>query len=208
MNNSNHYKEAWKSLKSTLFYLILSTLTILNIIFFYILTFIPFPFFGWITLFILSSIWVYLFAYWIIYAIFKTFNINKKINKLYVALPYPIIMILWFGYSFIPLEWQPSFREFERLCGELKDREIIYNKETYDRMQGKKYGIDVKLIEENISLRIKKAEYQYYEYGTNILYKGYKTYGWLDIGLFAKFDRTLGCDGIAEYKQKIKERGY
>ncbi|RDU59098.1 hypothetical protein [Helicobacter sp. MIT 14-3879] len=208
MNNTDNYKETWKHLKSALFYTILSTLTFLNIVFFYVLTFIPFPFFGWITLFILSCIWIYLFINFMIYIIFQAFNINKKINKLYIALPYPIIMLTWFGFSFVPLEWQPSFREFERLCGELKDKEIIYNKEVYERMRDKKYGIDVKLIEENISLRISKAEYQYYEYGTNILYKGYKTYGWLDIGLFAKLDRTLACDGIDEYKQKIRERGY
>ena len=36
-------------------------------------------------------------------------------------------MLSWFGFSFVPLEWQPSFREFERLCNESNSKEIVYN---------------------------------------------------------------------------------
>lgn len=108
-------------------YSILITLTALNIAFFYILTFIPFPFFGWITLFILSCIWVYIFLRFCVFSINEIFNKNIKIKKIYLALPYPLIMGSWFGFSFVSLEWQPSFREFERLCEENKSKEIVYN---------------------------------------------------------------------------------
>ena len=36
-------------------------------------------------------------------------------------------MLSWFAFSFVPLEWQPSFREFERLCKESDFKEIVYN---------------------------------------------------------------------------------
>ncbi len=88
-------------------------------------------------------------------------------------------MLLWFGYFFIPLEWQSSFKEFESLCENLKNREVIYNQEIYDRVKGKNNTIRVKFVENNIGLRIQKVEYQYYKIVTNILYKKYYTYGWL-----------------------------
>ncbi|HEB7570828.1 TPA: hypothetical protein RZK50_001920, partial [Campylobacter coli] len=88
-------------------------------------------------------------------------------------------MLLWFGYFFIPLEWQSSFKEFESLCENLKNREVIYNQEIYDRVKGKNNAIRVKFVENNIGLRIQKVEYQYYKIVTNILYKNYYTYGWL-----------------------------
>lgn len=114
-------------MKTSLKYSILVILTILNIQFFYVLTFIPFPFFGWITLFILSCIWVYLFLRFCVWSINKIFKKNLRVKKIYLALPYPLIMLSWFAFSFVPLEWQPSFREFERLCGESDSKEIIYN---------------------------------------------------------------------------------
>ncbi len=82
-------------------------------------------------------------------------------------------MLLWFGCSFVFLEWQSSFKEFESLCENLKNREVIYNQEIYDRVKGKNYVVRVKFVESNIGLRIQKVEYQYYETATNILYKGY-----------------------------------
>ncbi|ARE80305.1 hypothetical protein [Campylobacter helveticus] len=201
-------KQFFKNIKQTLFYLFLAILTFYNITYLTLLTFSPFPFFGWISLFILSTIWVYLFLKLVFYLIFKLFNIDKKIKKFYLFLPYPLFMIAWFSYSFVPLEWQSSFKEFENLCKNLKDKEVIYNQEVYDRVKGKNNVVKVKFVESNMGLRIQKVEYQYYEIATNVLYKSYYTYGWLDIGMFAKNGRTLGCDGIDEYKKKIKERDY
>lgn len=101
-----------------------------------------FPFFGWITSFILSCIWAYLILKFIIFELFK---INKKINKLYLFLPYPVLIGSWLAFSFVPVEWQPSFREFERLCGELKQNTIIYEQEIYDKIDKEKYGTEVVL---------------------------------------------------------------
>ena len=114
-------------MKTFLKMFILIILTMLNIHYHYILTFIPFPFFGWITLCILSCIWVYLFLRFCVWSFNRIFKKNLRVKKLYLALPYPLIMLSWFGFSFIPLEWQPSFREFERLCSESDSKEIIYN---------------------------------------------------------------------------------
>lgn len=154
-----------------MFYLFLVILTFYNITYLTLLTFFPFLFFGWTSLFILSTIWVYLFLKIVFYLVFKLFNIDKKIKKFYLFLPYPLFMLLWFGCSFVPLEWQSSFKEFESLCENLKNREVIYNQEIYDRVKGKNNVVRVKFVESNIGLRIQKVEYQYYETATNILYK-------------------------------------
>lgn len=200
-------KQLWKTMKNTFKYGLLVLLTWLNIILFYPLTFIPFPFFGWITGFILSCIWVYLFAYWITYAIFKVFNIKKKIKKLYLALPYPVIMGTWFGFSFVPLEWQPSFREFERLCKENGgDTTTIYNQEIYERIQTTGYGFDLKTELTQESWRIKVKEVYYYEYGTENLFEKHKTYLWIDIGMIPKSERIIGCASINKTKELIKQR--
>ena len=123
-------------MKTFLKMFILIILTMLNIHYHYILTFIPFPFFGWITLFILSCIWVYLFLRFCVWSFNRIFKKNLRVKKLYLALPYPLIMLSWFGFSFIPLEWQPSFREFERLCREEGgDTTTIYSQESYDRIR-------------------------------------------------------------------------
>ena len=176
----------------------------LNIHYHYILTFIPFPFFGWITLFILSCIWVYLFLRFCVWSFNRIFKKNLRVKKLYLALPYPLIMLSWFGFSFIPLEWQPSFREFERLCREEGgDTTTIYSQESYDRIRkgeskNNKYIWEDKMV----AWRIKEAVLKVYESNTNILTRTYKTFVWYDIGMFAKDERTMTCASMKKYKAK------
>ncbi|MCX2683909.1 hypothetical protein OQH60_08570 [Campylobacter sp. MIT 21-1685] len=196
-------------MKTSFKYSILIILTLLNIQFIYILTFLPFPFFGWITLFIFSCIWVYLFLRFCVWSINKIFKKNLRVKKIYLALPYPLIIGSWFAFSFVPLEWQPSFREFERLCREEGgDTTTIYNQEAYDRIRrGESKDIDI-WEDKMVSWRIKEAVLKVYERNTNILIESYKTFVWYDIGMFAKNERTVTCAYIDETKQKIKERGY
>ncbi|OCR07357.1 hypothetical protein, partial [Helicobacter pullorum] len=175
--------------------------------FLYILTFIPFPFFGWITLFILSCIWVYLFLRFCVWSINRIFKKNIRVKKIYLALPYPLIMLSWFGFSFVPLEWQPSFREFERLCREEGgDTTTIYNQEIYDRIRTTGYGVDLKTELTHKSWRIKKKEIYYYEYGTENLFEKYETYLWTDMGMIPKGERIIGCASIGKTKELIKQR--
>lgn len=191
-------------MKTFLKMFILIILTMLNIHYHYILTFIPFPFFGWITLFILSCIWVYLFLRFCVWSFNRIFKKNLRVKKLYLALPYPLIMLSWFGFSFIPLEWQPSFREFERLCREEGgDTTTIYSQESYDRIRkgeskNNKYIWEDKMV----AWRIKEAVLKVYESNTNILTRTYKTFVWYDIGMFAKDERTMTCASMKKYKAK------
>ncbi|RDU59688.1 hypothetical protein CQA53_11295 [Helicobacter didelphidarum] len=103
-------------MKTSIKYSLLFFLTLLNIQFFYILTFIPFPFFGWITLFILSCIWAYLFLRFCVYSFNKIFKKNLRVNKLYLALPYPVIMGTWFIFSLVPYEYRLDFLIADTLC--------------------------------------------------------------------------------------------
>ena len=191
-------------MKTFLKFFILIVLTILTIHYHYILTFIPFPFFGWITLFILSCIWVYLFLRFCVWSINRIFKKNLRVKKLYLALPYPLIMLSWFAFSFVPLEWQPSFREFERLCREEGgDTTTIYSQESYDRIRkgeskNNKYIWEDKMV----AWRIKEAVLKVYESNTNILTRTYKTFVWYDIGMFAKDERTMTCASMKKYKAK------
>ena len=191
-------------MKTFLKFFILIILTMLNIHYHYILTFIPFPFFGWITLFILSCIWVYLFLRFCVWSINRIFKKNIRVKKIYLALPYPLIMLSWFGFSFVPLEWQPSFREFERLCREEGgDTTTIYSQESYDRIRkgeskNNKYIWEDKMV----AWRIKEAVLKVYESNTNILTRTYKTFVWYDIGMFAKDERTMTCASMKKYKAK------
>ena len=191
-------------MKTFLKMFILIILTMLNIHYHYILTFIPFPFFGWITLFILSCIWVYLFLRFCVWSFNRIFKKNLRVKKLYLALPYPLIMLSWFGFSFVPLEWQPSFREFERLCREEGgDTTTIYSQESYDRIRkgeskNNKYIWEDKMV----AWRIKEAVLKVYESNTNILTRTYKTFVWYDIGMFAKDERTMTCASMKKYKAK------
>ncbi|QOQ95455.1 hypothetical protein [Helicobacter cinaedi] len=191
-------------MKTFLKFFILIVLTILTIHYHYILTFIPFPFFGWITLFILSCIWVYLFLRFCVWSINRIFRKNLRVKKIYLALPYPLIMLSWFGFSFVPLEWQPSFREFERLCREEGgDTTTIYSQESYDRIRkgeskNNKYIWEDKMV----AWRIKEAVLKVYESNTNILTRTYKTFVWYDIGMFAKDERTMTCASMKKYKAK------
>lgn len=194
-------------MKDSTKYLILFILTIINIQFFYILLLLPFPFFGLITGFILSCIWVYLFLRFCIWSINKIFKKNISIKKIYLALPYPLIMLSWFGFSFVPLEWQPSFREFERLCREEGgDTTIIHNQEVYDAIQAVGYGFDLKTELIQKSWRIIVKEIYYYEYGTENLFEQYKTFVWTDIGLIPKHKRTITCASIDKTKELIEKR--
>ncbi|EOH6974171.1 hypothetical protein ACMC4G_001832, partial [Campylobacter jejuni] len=79
-NSNDLKKQFFKNIKQALFYLFLVILTFYNITYLTLLTFFPFPFFGWISLFILSTIWVYLFLKLVFYLVFKIFNIDKKIK--------------------------------------------------------------------------------------------------------------------------------
>ena len=191
-------------MKTFLKMFILIILTMLNIHYHYILTFIPFPFFGWITFFILSCIWVYLFLRFCVWSFNRIFKKNLRVKKLYLALPYPLIMLSWFGFSFVPLEWQPSFREFERLCKEEGgDTTTIYNQESYDRIKKGKSKNNKYIWEDKmVSWRIKEAVLKVYETNTNILTRTYKTFVWYDIGMFAKDERTMTCASMKEYKAK------
>ena len=194
-------------MKTSLKYSLLIILTLFNIQFLYILTFIPFPFFGWITLFILSCIWVYLFLRFCVWSFNRIFKKNLRVKKLYLALPYPLIMLSWFAFSFVPLEWQPSFREFERLCREEGgDTTTIYNQEAYDRIR-KSTIKDMDIWEEKmVAWRIKEAVLKVYEHNTNILVRTYKTFVWYDIGLVPKNERTVTCAYIDKTKELIKQR--
>ena len=69
-------------MKTFLKMFILIILTMLNIHYHYILTFIPFPFFGWITLFILSCIWVYLFLRFCVWSFNRIFKKNREFERL------------------------------------------------------------------------------------------------------------------------------
>ncbi|AJD01810.1 putative membrane protein [Campylobacter lari] len=64
-----------------MFYLFLVIFTFYNITYLTLLAFFLFPFFGWTSLFILSTIWVYLFLKLVFYLVFKLSNIDKKIKK-------------------------------------------------------------------------------------------------------------------------------
>ncbi|WP_229239090.1 hypothetical protein [Campylobacter volucris] len=41
-------------------------------------------------------------------------------------------MLFWFGYSFAPLKWQSSFKEFESLYDKADSKEIIYDAKLYE----------------------------------------------------------------------------
>ena len=194
-------------MKTSIKYSILIILTFFNIQFLYILTFIPFPFFGWITLFILSCIWVYLFLRFCVWSINRIFKKNLRVKKIYLALPYPLIIFCCFGFSFVPLQWEPIFREFERLCGgEGGDTETIYNREIYDRIRTTGYVVNLKTELTHKSWRIKKKEIYYYEYGTENLFEKYETYLWTDMGMIPKGERIIGCASIGKTKELIKQR--
>lgn len=98
----------WKYIKNTLLYGLL--------IFFTFCCVAASAFLGWIPILVIAGFWVYIWAYWVTYAAFKVFNINKKINKLYLALPYPVIMGTWFGFSFVPYEYRLDFLIADTLC--------------------------------------------------------------------------------------------
>ena len=131
-------------MKTSLKYSLLIILTLFNIQFLYILTFIPFPFFGWITLFILSCIWVYLFLRFCVWSINRIFKKNIRV----------------FGFSFVPLEWQPSFREFERLCKTI-EQPMIYNAKTiinlWDTYKQTNKNIQFQITKNYINLRTKQT---------------------------------------------------
>lgn len=103
-------------MKTLIKFAILIALSFLNLKYYPILLIFPFPFFGLVSGFILVSIWIYLFLYFGVFLIFRFFKIDKPINKTYLALAFPLFLALWIGVSFIPLEYQPSFRKFEELC--------------------------------------------------------------------------------------------
>ena len=116
-------------------------------------------------------------------------------------------MLSWFGFSFVPLEWQPSFREFERLCREEGgNTRTIYNQESYDRiMRGESEDIDI-WEDKMVSWRIEEAVLKVYERNTNILARSYKTFVWYDIGMIPKNERIITCASIEKTKELIKQR--
>lgn len=192
-------------MKTFLKFFILIVLTILTIHYHYILTFIPFPFFGWITLFILSCIWVYLFLRFCVWSFNRIFKKNLRVKKLYLALPYPLIMLSWFAFSFVPLEWQPSFREFERLCSESDSKEIIYNvdleKKYYNSNEYPKEKVNIR----RINYRLIEREVFWYDRDSDELFVKFYNYKWLDIGMFHQnyggSGRVWYCSDIAKYKE-------
>ncbi|WP_394949921.1 hypothetical protein [uncultured Helicobacter sp.] len=147
---------------------------------------------------------MYLFLRFCVWSFNRIFRKNLRVKKLYLALPYPLIMLSWFAFSFVPLEWQPSFREFERLCREEGgDTTTIYSQESYDRIRkgeskNNKYIWEDKMV----AWRIKEAVLKVYESNTNILTRTYKTFVWYDIGMFAKDERTMTCASMKKYKAK------
>lgn len=187
-------------MKTSLKYSILVVLTILNIQFFYVLTFIPFPFFGWITLFILSCIWVYLFLRFCIWNINKIFKKNLRVKKIYLALPYPLIMLSWFAFSFVPLEWQPSFREFERLCGESDSKEIVYNIDLEKKYYSSNKYPKEKANYKRINYRLIEKEVLWYDRDSNELFAKFYNYYWTDIGMIPHYEREMACPDIQEYR--------
>lgn len=95
------------------------------------------------------------------------------------------------------------------LKGCARRREIIrllYNQEIYDRIQATGYGFDLKTELTQESWRIKVKEVYYYQYGTENLFEKHKTYLWIDIGMFPKNERTIGCVSIDKTKELIKQR--
>ncbi|EAJ1585498.1 hypothetical protein CYT13_09430, partial [Campylobacter coli] len=214
-NSNDLKKQFFKNIKQALFYLFLVILTFYNITYLTLLTFFPFPFFGWISLFILSTIWVYLFLKLVFYLVFKIFNIDKKIKKFYLFLPYPLFMLLWFGYSFVPLEWQSSFKEFESLCEKADSKAVIYDAKNiislWDNYKKINKDILFNITEQYVDFRIKKIIILwYYKDGKNTIqeYKIDNTYSWLDIGMFAKYKRKMICYDIQKYKELQEKRGY
>ena len=199
-------------MKTSIKYSILIILTFFNIQFLYILTFIPFPFFGWITLFILSCIWVYLSLRFCVWSINRIFKKNIRVKKLYLALPYPLIMLSWFGFSFVPLEWQPSFREFERLCKTI-EQPMIYNAKTiinlWDTYKQTNKNIQFQITKNYINLRTTQILIEWYyddNEGKKHTFKIDKDYSWYDIGMIPKNERTLTCASIDKTKELIKQR--
>ncbi|KPH49986.1 hypothetical protein HPU229336_05255 [Helicobacter pullorum] len=187
-------------MKTSIKYSILIILTFFNIQFLYILTFIPFPFFGWITLFILSCIWVYLFLRFCVWSINRIFKKNIRVKKLYLALPYPLIMLSWFGFSFVPLEWQPSFREFERLCRENDSKEVVYNldlkKKLYTSNKYPKEKVNIK----RINYRLIEKEVFWYDRDSGELFLKFYSYYWTDIGMIPHYEREMICPDIQKYR--------
>lgn len=117
-------------------------------------------------------------------------------------------MLSWFGFSFVPLEWQPSFREFERLCKEEGgDTTTIYNQEAYERAKNTKNSKNISVWEDKmVAWRIEEAIFKNYERNTNILIESYKTFVWYDIGLVPKNERTVTCASIEKTKELTKQR--
>ncbi|EID0148579.1 hypothetical protein LA125_001878, partial [Campylobacter jejuni] len=102
-------------------------------------------------------------------------------------------MLLWFGYSFVPLEWQSSFKEFESLCEKADSKAVIYDAKNiislWDNYKKINKDILFNITEQYVDFRIKKIIILwYYKDGKNTIqeYKIDNTYSWLDIGMFAK----------------------
>lgn len=114
----------------------------------------------------------------------------------------------------MPVEWQPSFREFKRLCVELKEpiiyepKNIINLWDTYKKINK---NILFKKTESYANCRTKEITILwYYIDDKNIThnYKIDKTYSLLDIAMFAKYKRKMYCPDIEKYKKLREKRAY
>lgn len=193
-------------MKDSTKYLILFILTIINIQFFYILLLLPFPFFGLITGFILSCIWVYLFLRFCIWSINKIFKKNISVKKIYLALPYPLIMLSWFGFSFVPLEWQPSFREFERLCSENDSQKIVYNTALKEKYSKSNVYPKEQANFKRINYRLIEKEVFWYDRDSDELFAKFYNYYWTDIGMIPHYEREMICPDIQKYRAIQEKR--
>ena len=124
-------------------------------------------------------------------------------------------MLLWFGYSFVPLEWQSSFKEFESLCEKADSKEVIYDAKNiislWDNYKKINKNILFNITEQYVDFRIKKIIILwYYKDSKNTIqeYKIDNTYSWLDIGMFAKYKRKMICSDIQKYKELQEKRDY
>lgn len=189
-------------MKTLIKFAILIVLSFLNLKYYPILLIFPFPFFGLVSGFILVSIWIYLFLYFGIFLIFRFFKIDKPIKKTYLALAFPLFLALWIGVSFIPLEYQPSFRKFEELCA-TKSKEIVLDEDLRKKYIGKSPKIEQ--YYKPISWRIESVESVWSDYESKKVFLKHYSYIWKEISLFPKsINGKIYCSDIDKSKRGDK----
>ena len=149
---------------------------------------------------------MYLFLRFCVWSINKIFKKKLRVKKIYLILPYPLIMLSWFGFSFVPLEWQPSFREFERLCVENNPREVIYNLDLKNKLySSNKYPKEKENVR-RINYRLIEKEVFWYDRDSDELFLKFYSYYWTDIGMIPHYEREMVCPDIQKYRAVKNKR--